>query len=153
VPLWWALAATLGGAAAWIGIALIAPATASGVTGIASPVAAVAVLAASAGAAATGGGMRAGARAGVLTLALTAPVHFAIDVTAMLRVRQYTLTDPYDIANFARGRYPDVASFVLSDALGGHIISGLVLYPVVLLAVAALGAAAGARIAPSGGRG
>jgi hypothetical protein len=145
-PLWWALAATIGDAATWIGIALTVPATASGVVGLVSPVAAVAVLAASIGAAATGGGITAGLRGGVLTLALSAPAHFAIDVTAMLAVRQYTLTDPYDIAKFAQGRYPDVASFVLSDALGGQIIAGLLLYPVMLFALATLGATAGTHL-------
>ena len=37
---------------------------------------------------------------------------------------------PVTVPVVAQGRYPDVASFLLSDALGGEIISGFLLYPV-----------------------
>ena len=142
----WALAAALAGGAVWIAIAATVPADPSGITGLMSPVSAAAVLLASVGAAATTGSMPAGARAGVLTVALTAPIHFAADIGGVLHLGHYTLTDPYDVAAFARGGYPDVASFLLSDQLGGEIVSGFVLYPVALLALALLGAAAGTRL-------
>jgi hypothetical protein len=39
-----------------------------------------------------------------------------------------------------------VASYLLSDAIAGDILAGLVLYPIVLLALAILGASAGTRL-------
>jgi hypothetical protein len=39
-----------------------------------------------------------------------------------------------------------VASYLISDALGGEIISNLVLLPIALLLVALLGAAAGSSL-------
>ncbi len=142
----WSLAAALAAGGAWIAVAATHPAAGTGVIGLLSPVSAVAVLVASVGAAATTRSMPAGIRAGLLTIALTAPMHFAADITGLLQVNHYMLTDPYDVAAFARGGYPDVASYLLSDALGGEIISGFVLYPVALLALALLGSAAGTRL-------
>ncbi|HEX7270210.1 MAG TPA: hypothetical protein VF256_22680 [Streptosporangiaceae bacterium] len=140
--LWWALAATLASAAGWAAAVLATPAATVGVIGYLSPAGVAAALAASAGASAVTRSRAAGARAGLLAVVLGAPVHFAVTLTAILHVRHYTLTTPYDLAAYPHSGYPDVASYLLSDALGGNII-GLVLYPIPLLALALLGAAAG----------
>ena len=142
----WSLAAALAAGAAWIAIAATFPAAGTGVIGLLSPVSAVAVLVASIGAAASTRSMPAGIRAGLLTIALTAPMHFAADITGLLHVSNYTLTDTHDLAAFAKGGYPDVVSYLLSDALGGEIIGGFVMAPVALLALALLGSAAGTRL-------
>ena len=140
--LWWALAATLASAAGWAAAVLATPAATAGVIGYLSPAGVAAALAASAGASAVTRSRAAGARAGLLAVVLGAPVHFAVALTAILHVRHYTLTTPYDLAAYPHSGYPDVASYLLSDALGGNII-GLVLYPIPLLALALLGAMAG----------
>lgn len=149
--LWWALAAALASGATWVLVALAAPATAIGVIGFLSPVGAAAVLAASAGAAATTASRTAGAQAGLLTVVLSAPVHFAVGLTAVLQVHHYALTTPYDVAAYPHSGFPDVASYLLSDAVAGNII-GLVLYPIPLLALALLGAAAGTGLHRRGRR-
>ena len=145
--LWWALAAALAGGAVWIVIALAEPVQPDGITG-GYPwlVGGAVTLAASIGAAAATGSGPAGARAGLLAAILSAPMHFATDLTAILQVGHYTLTNPYDIAAYPHSGYPDVASYLLSDEIAGDIIGGLVLYPVVLLALAMLGASAGTRL-------
>jgi hypothetical protein len=140
--LWWALAATLASAAGWAVAVLATPAATVGVIGYLSPAGVAAALAASAGASAVTRSRAAGARAGLLAVVLGAPVHFTVALTAILHVRHYTLTTPYDLAAYPHSGYPDVASYLLSDALGGNII-GLVLYPIPLLALALLGATAG----------
>jgi hypothetical protein len=140
--LWWALAATLASAAGWAAAVLATPATTVGVIGFLSPAGVAAALAASAGAAAVTRSRAAGARAGLLAVVLGTPVHFAVALAAILHVGHYTLTTPYDLAAYPHSGYPDVASYLLSDALGGNII-GLVLYPIPLLVLALLGAAAG----------
>jgi len=148
--LWWALAAALASGATWILAALAAPATV-GVIGFLSPVGAAAVLAASVGASAATASRTAGARAGLLTVVLSAPLNFAIGLTAILQVHHYALTTPYDVAAYPHSGYPDVASYLLSDAVAGNII-GLVLYPIPLLALALLGAAAGTGLHRRGSR-
>ena len=105
--------------------------------------AAAATFAASAGAAAACRSRRAGVRAGTLAAILGAPLHFVTDLTALLAIRHYTLTNSYDIAAYPLSGYHDVASYVLSDAVSGNILAGLVLYPLSWLVLAALGAAAG----------
>ena len=72
-------------------------------------------------------------------------MRFAVDITTLLRVHQYTLTGTYDIAAFPHSGYPDVASYLLSDALGGAILSGMLICTVLTIAATLLGAAAGAR--------
>ena len=67
-------------------------------------------------------------------------------MTALLQVRHYVLTSPYDVAAYAHSGYPTVASYLISDTLGGYIIVGMVLYPLALTGLALLAAAAGARI-------
>jgi hypothetical protein len=77
---------------------------------------------------------------------LAALLHFTIDLTALTQIRHYTLTSPYDIAAYPGSGYHDIASYILSDAVTGDIISGLLLYPLSWLLPAALGAAAGADL-------
>lgn len=138
---WWAVGTTLAAFAA-----LAVPVKATGITSLLWPAAAAAVLAASIGAGAATRSARAGARAGLLTVALTAPMHVAADLTVLLRAGHFTLTTPYDIAAYPHSGYPDVASYLLSDAIAGEIIGGLVLFPLVLLVLARLGGAAGTRL-------
>jgi hypothetical protein len=47
------------------------------------------------------------------------------------------------------GGYPDAASYLLSDSMAGDVLVGLVLYPLVLSAVALLGAGIGRRFGAS----
>jgi hypothetical protein len=148
--LWWALAAALASGAVWTAIDLTAPVQPVGITGYLWPVGAAAVLAASAGAAATTGSAPAGVRAGLLTAVLTAPMHFAADLTALVQAGHYTLTTSYDVAAFPHSGYPDVASYLLSDAMAGDVLVGLVLYPVVLCLLALT---AVALVGPGTGRG
>ena len=105
---------------------------------------AAAVLVVAACAAASSHSMPAGARAGVLTAVLGAPVHFAIDMTALLQVHHFVLASPFDVAAYAHSGYPTVASYLISDTLGGYIITGMVLYPIGLTGMAVLAAAAAA---------
>ncbi|MEV0839244.1 hypothetical protein AB0I55_06740 [Actinocatenispora sera] len=140
--LWWGLAGAMASTAAWTIRTLTGSAGTGGMTEYLSPVAAAATLAVSIGAATTTRNWRAGARAGTLTAILGAPLHFTIAMTALLGQHRYTLTSPYDVAAFPHSGYPDVASYVLSDALDGNILAGLVLYPVVLIALASLAALA-----------
>src|SRR5262249_18172580 len=86
-----------------------------------------------------------GARAGALTALLGAPFHFAIDMTSMLQVHHYVLTSPFDQAQYARSGFPTIASYLISDNLGGYIIMGMVLYPIGLIGISILSAACGGR--------
>ena len=139
--LWWALAAALASGAVWTVIDLTTPVKPVGITGYLWPVGAAAVLAASAGAAATTGSAQAGARAGLLTAVLSAPAHFAADLTALVQAGHYALTTAYDVAAFPHSGYPDVASYLLSDSMAGDVLVGLVAYPLVLSLVALAGSA------------
>ena len=144
--LWWALAGALACGAGWTIVAVTTPVTAGGATSLLWPAGAAATLAVSAGAAATTRSRLSGVQAGLLTAVLGALMRFALDLTAILQVHHYTLTSAYDIAAYAHSGYPSVASYVLSDAVAGDILGGLVLYPMALLVVAFLGAAAGAGL-------
>ena len=64
----------------------------------------------------------------------------------LLQLHHYTLATAYDVNAYAHSGYPNVASYVLSDALAGGILAGLVLYPFGLLICAVLGAMAGTRL-------
>lgn len=134
--LWWALGSGLGAYAVWATAALVVPAKLDGTLGYLWIVGAVAAATAAIGA---------GARAGVLTVILTAPAHVAIDLTTLLSQRQYTLSSPYDITAYPRSGYPDIASYLLGDAIGGETIAGLMLYPVLLSALAFACASIGRR--------
>jgi hypothetical protein len=142
--LWWALCAALAAGAVWIGIAVTTPVDAEGILPALEPVAAAAALAASIGAATTRS-LPAGVRAGLLTAILAAPIHFSVDLAGMLHLRTYALTDPYDINAYPHSGYPDVASYLLSDRVGGDIAT-LVILPITMLALALLGAAAGSGL-------
>ncbi|MGH3624718.1 MAG: hypothetical protein ACRDQ5_23505 [Sciscionella sp.] len=141
--LWWALAGALASGAAGTIATLTTSVAAEETIPLLLPAAAAATLAASIGASATTGSRQAGTRAGLLTAILGAPMHFTINMTALLQLHHYTLTNPYDIAAYPHSGYPDVASYILSDALGGEILGGLVIRLIALLALALLGAAAG----------
>ncbi|GIH21107.1 hypothetical protein [Rugosimonospora africana] len=149
---WWALAATLASGGAWALTTLATSAVPDGVSAFLSPVATAATLAAAIGASATAADRTTGVRAGALTIALSAPLHFAAGMTAQLRVHHDTLTNPYDIAAFPHSGYPDAASYLLSDAIAGAILTGFVLSPIVLGVLALLGAAAGTRLRQLGTR-
>src|SRR5215469_455718 len=144
--LWWGLAAALAGGAVWAVAALADPAAPGGITGLLSPVGVATTLAAAVGASAATGSRQAGAQAGLLATVLGAPIHFAVDMTMLLQLHHYTLTTAYDVNAYAHSGYPDVASYVLSDALAGSILAGLVLYPFGLLICAVVGAMAGTRL-------
>jgi hypothetical protein len=137
------LAGALASGAVWAVAALAWPVGPDGIAAWLWPVGAAAAFAAATASAAACGRRGAGLRAGVLAVVLCAPLHVVIDLTALLAVRHYTLTNSYDIAAYPHSGFPNVASYVLSDALGGNILGGLVLYPLSWLVVAALGAAAG----------
>jgi hypothetical protein len=149
--LWWPVAGALACGTVWLVGALTGPARSGGTNPFLAPAGAVAVLAVAIGVAFGTGSRRAGVRAGLLTAALAAPIHFTADLTALLRVRDLVPTDPYDVAAYPHSGYPDVASFLLSDAVAGGIITGLLLYPLALLAVALIGAALGGWRRPAVG--
>lgn len=138
--LWWALGAALAGAAVWTVLALTTPLGSEGVAGFLEPVGAAVTLTAAIGATATTRSRRAGVKAGLLAIVLAAPMHFAIDLSVLLYLHQYTLTNSYDIAALPHSGYPDTASYLLSDALDGNILAGLLLNPLTLAALALLGA-------------
>jgi hypothetical protein len=137
--LWWGLGGTLASGTVYVAAA------ATGAVGPELLVGLVTALAVAALVSARTGSQPAGIRAGLLVAALSAPIRFAVDITTLLRVHHYTLTDSYDIAAFPHSGYPDVASYLLSDALGGAILSGMLIYSVLTVAAALLGAAVGAR--------
>jgi hypothetical protein len=76
-------------------------------------------------------------------------MYFTFDLLRVLTLHRYALTSPYDVAQFPRSGFPDVASFVLSDTLGGGIISVLIMYPAVLGAIGLLGGALGTLRRPN----
>lgn len=69
---------------------------------------------------------------------LSAPAHVAAELTAILQAGHFTLASAYDVAAYPHSGYPDVASYLLSDAMAGEIITGLVAFPLVLAAIAVL---------------
>jgi hypothetical protein len=138
---WWALAAALASGIVWTVAAVFGTQSPDGILGY-WWFGALATLAASIGTAATTRDRGAGIQAGLLTVVLAMPIKFAVDMLALLSIHNFTLTDPYDLAAFPHSGYPDVASYLLSDAIGGGIISGLVIYPIAMLALATLGAVA-----------
>ena len=144
--LWWALAGALATSACWIVEAVVAPVPADGIEPFAPLASVVTTLLVSAGAARATGTLATGVRAGLLGVILAGPVRFTIDLTTLLQQHNYTLTNAYDLAKYPHSGFPDVASYLISDALGGEIISNLVLLPIALLLVALLGAAAGSSL-------
>jgi hypothetical protein len=140
--LWWGLAGALACGAVWTIIAMTIPVTTEGIARFVLPAAAAATLTVSICAATVSRSGSDGVRAGLLTIILGAPVHIAIDLSVILHLHHYTLTNPYDIAAYPHSGSPDVASYIFSDAVGGNILAGLLLYPLILLVVAMAGAGA-----------
>jgi len=137
--LWWGLGGTLASGAVYVAAAVI------GAVGPQYLVGLVTALAVAARVSARTGSRPAGVRAGLLVAALSAPMRFAVDITTLLRVHRYMLTGTYDIAAFPHSGYPDVASYLLGDALAGAILSSMLIYCALTIAATLLGAAVGAR--------
>ncbi len=140
--LWWGLGAAAATCAAWLAL-LPSHATIEGLGLWLWPVGGVAALLASIGAARTTGNPMVGTRAAVTAAMVSAPVYFTLDLLRVMTLHRYTLTSPYDIAQYPHSGFPDVASFVLSDTIGSGIIAVMVMYPLVLGAVGLLGGAIG----------
>jgi hypothetical protein len=120
-------------------VASILLAHTSTITGLISPVIAGATLAAAIVVGVVTGDRSSATRAGVLAAVLSAPLHFAITVVALESSHPTTLTNPYDINAYRGSGYPDVASYLLGDALGGEIVSFAVT-PLAMYALAAVAA-------------
>ena len=144
--MWWALGGAVVSGTVWLVTALTTLGGPEGTVGYLWLTGATATLAAAIGCAVVTGSSRAGARAGLLTAILAAPVHAALDLTVLLGLRHYTLPSAYDLAAFPHSGYPDIASYVLSDAIDGNLIAGLVYFPIVLYILALIGAAVGTSI-------
>jgi hypothetical protein len=138
--LWWALGGALCGYAAWGVAALRTPPELGGTIGYLWVVGAATTATAAIGTAVSTRSSAACIRAGVLTAILTSPAHVALDITTMLNQHHYTLSSAYDLTAYPRSGYPDIASYLLSDAIGGEIF-GLVFYPIVLLTISMICAA------------
>jgi hypothetical protein len=117
-----------------------------GISPLISPIAATVTLVISIGAAAAVRSRATGVRAGLLTVVLAAPIQFAITAARLLQTQQWGLSNPYDAAAYPHSGYPDIASYMISDALGGNIIAGVLLGPLALAAIALIGAAIGLRV-------
>jgi hypothetical protein len=143
--LWWALGGAMAAGTVWSAIALTTPVDPEGILPALEPIAAAAALAISIGAAATTRSLLAGIRAGLVTTILAAPIHFTVDLAALQHQHRYTLTNPYDINAYPHSGYPDIASYLLSDRIGGDVAT-LVMYPITALTLALLGAAAATHL-------
>ncbi len=143
---WWVLAGVLASNSIWLVAALRTHSGTGEIAVLLWPVGAATTLVVAAAAARPSGSVRLGLRAGVLAALIGAPIHFVIEVTRLLAQHQYMLTNPYDVAAFPHSGYPDVASYVLSDAVAGDIVGGLLLYPLTMLLVAMVGASIGAQL-------
>jgi hypothetical protein len=81
---------------------------------------------------------RGGVRAGLLAALLVTPTQFAVDVTALQLGYPHTLANQAEMAAYLHSGYPTVASYLLSDALDGRIIS-LVVTPFIMYVIARFG--------------
>jgi len=140
---WWGLAGAAASGLAWAAL-LPSHATVEGLGLQLWPVGGIAALLASIAAARTHRQTKAGARAALTAAIVSAPLFFTLDLARVLTLHQYVLTAPYDIAHYPHSGFPDVASFVLSDTLGGGVVGVLVMYPLALLGVGTLGGIIGA---------
>jgi hypothetical protein len=145
--LWCGLAGAAAGSAVWLAL-LPSHDTIEGLGLYLWPVGGAAALLASVAAGLRQGDTSAGARAALTAALVSGPVFFTLDVLRVLNLREYVLTAPYDLAQYPHSGAPDVATFVLSDTIGGGIIAGLVMYPLLLLALGLLGGAAGSALRP-----
>lgn len=84
-------------------------------------------------------------RAGMLTAMLAAPLQFGVTTISLLAVPHWTLT-AYDRLAYLRSGYPDIASYAISDAIGGHVIAGILIGPLTLGLVASIGGTAAAAL-------
>ena len=147
--MWWALGGALASTVVWVVVAVTVQFNPEQITGYFSPVSAAAVLVVSACVAASTRSMPTGAKAGVLTALIAAPIHFAIDMSALLQLHRYVLTNQFDVTKFAHSGYPNVASYLISDTLGGYIIGGLFFGLVALTAVSLVAGAVASRLRPA----
>jgi hypothetical protein len=109
-----------------------------------SPTIAAATLAATLGVGAVTGGRAAATGAGLLVAVLGPPIQFATCLLMALYTHPAVLTSAYDIAAYPNSGYPDVASYLLSDTLGGNIVS-LAVTPLAMSAVAVVAATVAPR--------
>jgi hypothetical protein len=142
---WWGLGGAVASSVVWLAL-LPSHATIDGLGLYLWPVGGAGALLASVGAAMSGRDLLAGAWAALRAAIISGPVFFTADTIRVLTLRQYVLTSPYDIAEYPHSGYPDVASFVLSDALAGGVISVLVMFPLVLTAVGVFGGGIGSGL-------
>jgi hypothetical protein len=103
-------------------------------------------LAVAAGVAIRVGDAAAARRTGLLTAILAAPLQFAVTTISLLTVHHWTSMSAYDQSAYARSGYPDIASYAISDAMGGQVIAGILIGPLILGAVAGVGGAAAAGL-------
>jgi hypothetical protein len=88
------------------------------------------------------GDVAAARRAGMLTAILAAPLQFAVTTISLLTVHDWSSIGALDQIAYRRSGYPDLASYAISDAMGGQIIAGVLIGPLILGVVAWVGAAA-----------
>lgn len=134
-------AALVGAVASVVVSAVVLPFGA--VSGLVPPVMALATLVTAVVVAGRTRSRVSGARAGLLVAVFGAPIQFAVAVIAQER-GSLVLTNPYDVAAYPHSGFPDVASYLLSDALGGNIVL-LTVTPLFMWAIAAVGAAVATR--------
>lgn len=79
--------------------------------------------------------------AGFLTAILAAPMQFAITTISLLILRTWSLTATHDPAVD-----PALVNTLISDTPGGHIITGILIGPLILGVIAALAATVGVRL-------
>lgn len=137
----WGVGAGLGCAAGWVAIALTRPMTSEGLAHDLWPVGLLPVAAAFGVAVARHSG-RSGVQAGVWAGLVATTAFFVTNVLVLLNLRSFPLTDPYDVAAFARSSFHTTAAFLVSDDLGGLILS-LVWLPLVLTGLGIVGAVLG----------
>ena len=143
--LWWGLGGAAASSVVWLAM-LPSHGTIEGLGLYLWPVGGAGALIASVAIGVRSGDMLAGAQAALTAAIVSGPTFFTVDVLRVLTLHRYVLTAPYDIAQYPHSGYPDVASFVLSDTMAGGIISGLVIYPLVLVSVGLLGGASGSAL-------
>lgn len=110
-----------------------------------SPMIAAATLATTLGVGAVTGSRVAATRAGLLAAVLSTPIHFAAGLVVAQYIHPAVLINAYDIAAYPHSGYPDVASYLLSDTLGGNIVS-LAVTPLAMPAIAVVAAAVAPRL-------
>lgn len=146
VALRWGAGAALGCGLAWaIPAVTQRPAWFDGMHPYSFLAAYAAVLAAAIAAAASRRSLRAGVQVGLWAGLLGALLFFAVGMLATLTIRPGTLTDPYDIAAYPLSGAPDVASYLISDLLGGSIMM-LLLFPLATVTVGIIGGALGVNL-------